>query len=107
MTRLAATGLPRVRALSGAGCGAAGLALLTPLLVIVRDRLGLAEVALLYLVPVMAAAAIGGLWPALLVALAVDLLGEFLLRPALPHAAGRQPKSCGCTDHLPAGCGVV
>jgi hypothetical protein len=47
MTRLAATGLPRVRALSGAACGAAGLALLTPLLVMVRDRLGLAEVALL------------------------------------------------------------
>jgi hypothetical protein len=81
MTRLAATGLPRVRALSGAGCGAAGLALLTPLLVMVRDRLGLAEVALLYLVPVMAAAAIGGLWPALLVALAADLLVNFFFVP--------------------------
>jgi K+-sensing histidine kinase KdpD len=81
MTRLAATGLPRVRALSGAGCGAAGLALLTPLLIMVRDRLGLAEVALLYLVPVMAAAAIGGLWPALLVALAADLLVNFFFVP--------------------------
>jgi hypothetical protein len=46
MTRLAATGLPRVRALIGAGCGATGLVLLTALLVTVRDRLGLAEVAL-------------------------------------------------------------
>jgi len=81
MTRLAATGLPRVRALTGAGCGATGLVLLTALLVTVRDRLGLAEVALLYLVPVMAAAAIGGLWPALLVALAADLLVNFFFVP--------------------------
>jgi two-component system sensor histidine kinase KdpD len=107
MTRFAAAGLPRVRALSGAGCGAAGLALLTPLLVMARDRLGLAEVALLDLVPVIAAAAIGGLWPALLVALAADLLVNFFFPPALPHAAGRQPKSCHCTDHLPVGCRVV
>src|SRR5215204_6064823 len=81
MTRFAAAGLPRVRTLSGAACGAAGLALLTPLLVMVRDRLGLAEVALLYLVPVMAAAAIGGLWPALLVALAADVLVNFFFVP--------------------------
>jgi K+-sensing histidine kinase KdpD len=81
MTRLVATGLPRVRALIGAGCGATGLVLLTALLVTVRDRLGLAEVALLYLVPVMAAAAIGGLWPALLVALAADLLVNFFFVP--------------------------
>jgi K+-sensing histidine kinase KdpD len=81
MTRFAAAGLPRFRALSGAGCGAAGLALLTPLLVMARDRIGLAEVALLYLVPVIAAAAIGGLWPALLVALAADLLVNFFFLP--------------------------
>src|SRR5215217_4790608 len=81
MTRFAAAGLPRVRALGGAGCGAAGLALLTPLLVMARDRIGLAEVALLYLVPVIAAAAIGGLWPALLVALAADLLVNFFFVP--------------------------
>ena len=55
--------------------------LLTPLLVPVRDRLGLAEIALLYLVPVMAAAAIGGLWPALLAALAADLLVNFFFVP--------------------------
>ena len=81
MIRVAAAGVPRVRALAGAGCGAAGLVLLSILLVAVRDRLGLAEVALLYLVPVLAAAAVGGLWPALLVAIAADLLVNFLFIP--------------------------
>src|SRR5215211_7768788 len=81
MIRVAAAGVPRVRALAGAGCGAAGLVLLSILLVAVRDRLGLAEVALLYLVPVLAAAAVGGLWPALLVAIAADLLVNFFFIP--------------------------
>jgi len=81
MIRVAAAGVPRVRALAGAGCGAAGLVLLSILLVAVRDRLGLAEVALLYLVPVLAAAAVGGLWPALSVAIAADLLVNFFFIP--------------------------
>jgi K+-sensing histidine kinase KdpD len=100
MTRFAAAGLPRVRALSGAGCGAAGLALLTPLLVMARDRIGLAEVALLYLVPVIAAAAIGGLWPALLVALAADLLVNFFFVP--PY----HTLLVDSQNHV-VGCGVV
>jgi K+-sensing histidine kinase KdpD len=81
MIRLAAARLPRVRALAGAGCAAAGLAILTAALVPARGHLGLAEVVLLYLVPVLAAAAIGGLWPALLAAVAANVLVNFFFVP--------------------------
>jgi two-component system sensor histidine kinase KdpD len=81
MIRLAAARLPRVRALAGAGCGAAGLAIVTALLVPARGHLGLAEVVLIYLVPVLAAAAIGGLWPALLAAVAADVVVNFFFVP--------------------------
>ena len=81
MIRLAAARLPRVRALAGVGCGAVGLAVLTAALVPARGHLGLAEVVLLYLVPVLAAAAVGGLWPALLAAVAADVLVNFFFVP--------------------------
>jgi K+-sensing histidine kinase KdpD len=81
MIRLAAARLLRVRALAGAGCGAVGLAVVTALLVPARGRLTLAEVVLLYLVPVLAAATIGGLWPALLTALAANVVVNFFFVP--------------------------
>jgi K+-sensing histidine kinase KdpD len=81
MIRQAAARLPRVRALAGVGCGAVGLAVLTAALVPARGHLGIAEVVLLYLVPVLAAAAIGGLWPALLAAVAADVTVNFFFVP--------------------------
>jgi K+-sensing histidine kinase KdpD len=81
MIRRAGARLPRVRALAGGGCGAAGLVIVTVLLVPARGHLGIAEVVLLYLVPVLAAAAIGGLWPALLAAVAADMVVNFFFVP--------------------------
>jgi K+-sensing histidine kinase KdpD len=81
MIRLAATQLPRRRVLAGAGSGAGGLAVVTAVLVPARGQLGLAEVVLLYLVPVLAAAAIGGLWPALLAAVTADVVVNFFFVP--------------------------
>jgi two-component system sensor histidine kinase KdpD len=60
---------------------AAGLTVLTLVLVPVRGGLSLAAVALLYLVPVLAAAVIGGFWPALAGAVAADVLVNFLFVP--------------------------
>ena len=50
-----------MRALTGLGCGVAGLVVLTLSLIPMRESLGLAEIALLYLVPVVAAGGIGGM----------------------------------------------
>jgi two-component system sensor histidine kinase KdpD len=63
------------------GSAAAGVAVVTAVLVPARGHLGLAEVVLLYLVPVLAAAAIGGLWPALLAAVAADVVVNFFFVP--------------------------
>ena len=74
------------RALAGrAGLGAVvavvilvvGTLVLTPL----RDELALPSVVLLYLVPVLAAAAAGGLWPALGAAVLADLLVNWFFVP--------------------------
>jgi K+-sensing histidine kinase KdpD len=72
---------PRRRDLLGAAVGSAGLVGLTLALLPSRDRLSLAGVTLLYLVPVLAAAVTGGLWPALAGALAADLLVNFFFVP--------------------------
>jgi two-component system sensor histidine kinase KdpD len=58
--------------------GLAGLSLLT---VPAREHLSLASVALLFLVPVVVAAVVGGVWPALLAALGADLLVNFFFVP--------------------------
>ena len=81
MTRNTAGGVPRVRALTGLGCGVAGLLVLTLVLVPMRGNLGLAEIALLYLVPVIAAGGIGGIWAGLPAALGADLLVNFFFVP--------------------------
>ena len=81
MTRNTAVGVPRVRILTGVGCGVAGLVVLTLSLIPWRGNLGLAEIALLYLVPVVAAGAIGGMWAGLPAALGADLLVNFFFVP--------------------------
>jgi K+-sensing histidine kinase KdpD len=59
----------------------AGLAALTALLVPTRASVSLSSVALLYLVPVVAAAVIGGVWPALVAAVGADLVVNFFFIP--------------------------
>ena len=73
--------MPSRRGWLGLATGAAGLAGLTALLVPTRAALSLAGVALLYLVPVVAAAAIGGVRPALAAAVCADLLVNFYFVP--------------------------
>src|SRR3954447_17953435 len=65
----------------GTAVGLAGLAGLTLALLPFRAHLSLAGVTLLYLVPVLAAAVAGGVWPALAGALAAALLVNFFVVP--------------------------
>jgi K+-sensing histidine kinase KdpD len=74
-------GLPRSRSWAGLATGVVGLALMTVVLVAAREQLGLAEVALLFLVPVVAAAAVGGVWSGLPAAIVADLLVNFFFVP--------------------------
>lgn len=66
-----------------AGLAVAVLAGLTAALVPAQDSLAVASVALLYLVPVVAVAVLGGLWLALAAAVAADLLVNFFFVPPL------------------------
>jgi K+-sensing histidine kinase KdpD len=67
----------------GAGLAVLGLAALTAALIPARESLAVASVALLYLVPVVAAAVTGGIWPALAGAVVADLLVNFFFVPPL------------------------
>jgi two-component system sensor histidine kinase KdpD len=69
------------RSWSGLGAGLGGLAVLTGLLVPARHDVALAGVVLIYLVPVVAAAAVGGVRPALVTAVSADLLVNYLFVP--------------------------
>jgi two-component system, OmpR family, sensor histidine kinase KdpD len=65
----------------GLAAAATGLTVLTALLAPARLALSLAGIALLYLVPVVGAAAIGGMWPAMAAAVGADLLVNFFFVP--------------------------
>ena len=69
------------RAWFGPVVGVAGLAGLTAALLPLRGDLSLAGITLLYLVPVVAAAMAGGVWPGVAGALAADLLLNFFFVP--------------------------
>jgi len=68
------TGLPGRRQAAGIVLLAAGLPLLTLLLVALRPHLDLANDLLVYLVAVVAVAIVGGFWPAVLAAITASLL---------------------------------
>jgi K+-sensing histidine kinase KdpD len=74
-------GVPRARIWAGLASGAGGLVLLTVGLITIRGALSLADVVLLYLIPVVVAAVVGGLWAALPAALAADLVVNFFFIP--------------------------
>jgi two-component system sensor histidine kinase KdpD len=58
-----------------------GVAVLVAVLVPLRNQVSLAKVVLLFLVPVVAAAAIGGLWPSLAAVVAADLTMNYFFMP--------------------------
>ncbi|HEX6077130.1 MAG TPA: ATP-binding protein [Micromonosporaceae bacterium] len=66
---------------AGVAIAVAGVALLTGLLVGTRDSVSLASVVLLFLVPVVAAAVVGGMWPALGAVMTADLAVNFFFVP--------------------------
>jgi two-component system sensor histidine kinase KdpD len=70
--------LTGTRTVLGLGLGAAGLVIITPILTPNRS---LTSAALLYLVPVLAVAVVGGVWPALATAVASDLLLNWFFVP--------------------------
>ncbi|MCW6004421.1 DUF4118 domain-containing protein [Micromonospora sp. CPCC 205371] len=72
-----ASPLPRRRRLAGFGLAVIGLPLLTLLLRLLRDELGLASDMLLVLAAVVAVALVGGMWPAVVAAVIGFLLLNF------------------------------
>jgi two-component system, OmpR family, sensor histidine kinase KdpD len=77
------SGLSSSRRREGAILAVIGLPLLTALLALGRARLNLPSDMLLYLVLVIAVAAVGGLWPALAAAVAASLLLNYYFTPPL------------------------
>jgi two-component system sensor histidine kinase KdpD len=75
------SGLSRRRRIAGFVVGVVGLPLLTAVLVGTRGRLELASVLLIYLLLVVVVAAVGGIWPAVLAAVASVLLANWYLTP--------------------------
>ncbi|WP_155371348.1 DUF4118 domain-containing protein [Catellatospora vulcania] len=69
------------RRMAGFALAVAGLPLLTLVLYALRDDLTLASDILLYLAMVIAVALVGGLWPALLAAVAASVLLNFFFTP--------------------------
>lgn len=74
-------GLSRTRQLLGFALTLVGLPVMTALLVVVRDRVDLDSVLLLYLLAVVVVAVSGGLLPALLAAVESFLLANWFLTP--------------------------
>src|SRR5256886_16672135 len=71
----------RTRTWAGLALGGAGLAALTLGLTGTRGNASLTSAALLYLVPVVVVAVVGGVWPGLAVAVASDALLNFFFVP--------------------------
>ena len=78
-----ARGLPLRRRVLGAGMALIVLPLLTLVLAALRDQVGLSSILLVYLLAVVAIAAVGGLWPALFAALASSLLINWYFAPPI------------------------
>ena len=76
-------GVARIRTLAGFGLAIVGLPLLTLLLANLRDQLSLAGDILLFLVAVVVVALAGGLYPALLAAVAGSLLLNYYFTPPI------------------------
>jgi two-component system, OmpR family, sensor histidine kinase KdpD len=75
------SGVSRRRRTYGFGLAASGLLIVTVVDVALRERLGFSSLVLTYLVLVVAVAAIGGIWPAVISAVAASLLINWFLTP--------------------------
>lgn len=86
-----AGGLPRTRRRAGLLLAVLGLPALTGALLLLRDRLGLDSILLIYLLAVVVIAALGGLVPGLLGAVESFLLANWFLTPPYYtfHVQGR------------------
>ena len=82
--------LPRRRVLLGFAIAGAGLPILTWLLALLRDDVGLPSVMLLFLLFVVVVSAVGGLWPALAAAIGGFLLVNWYFVPrSTPSRSGK------------------
>jgi two-component system, OmpR family, sensor histidine kinase KdpD len=86
-------GLGGRRQLAGVLLAAAGLPLLTVILVASRPHLDLTDDLLIYLVAVVAIAVLGGFWPALLAALAASLLLNWYFTKPLHTLTIAEPRN--------------
>jgi two-component system sensor histidine kinase KdpD len=77
------TGLPRSRRLAGFALALMALPLVTVVTSMFRDSIDLASVLLIYLCVVVGVAALGGLWPALVAAVAASLLANYYFAPPI------------------------
>ena len=77
------TTLPRRRVVLGLALAVVGPPLLTWILTLLRDELGLPTVMLLFLLLVVLVSAVGGLWPALTAAISGSLLVNWYFVPPL------------------------
>lgn len=76
-----AGGLSRSRRSTGFAVALAGIPLMTGVLLMLRDQIGLESILLLYLLTVVVVAVIGGLAPALMAAVVSFLLANWFLTP--------------------------
>lgn len=81
--RLRPSALPPRRVIAGAISAVALLPVMTVVLARLRDQLGLPSVLLLYLLAVVAVAAVGGIWPALFAAIAAFGLANWYFIPPI------------------------
>jgi two-component system sensor histidine kinase KdpD len=81
VSTIARRGVSAGRVWWGLAAAAACLTALSVLFAPHRDAVSLASIALLYLVPVVTAAIIGGVWPALAAVIGADLLVNFFFIP--------------------------
>ena len=87
------SGISVRRQLAGAALAAAGLPLLTVLLVTQRPHLNLSDDLLIYLVAVVAVTVVGGFWPAVFAAVAASLLLNWYFTEPLHTFTIAEPKN--------------
>ena len=100
---ISGTALSGRRRLAGFIGAAIGLPLLTLVLHMMRAELSLASVMLLFLVAVVLAALVGGLWPALFAAVAASLLLNYFFTPPLYALHHRRTGEPSGTDRVRRG----
>ena len=88
-----ADGVGRPRQLAALALGGAVLPLLTVVLTAVREHLSLADDLLLYLLVVLGVTIVGGLWPAIVAAVAAGLCLNFYFTPPLHDWTIRAPQN--------------